>query len=124
VRATLNYVTVEVGPGANGGFYAAKAKGYYRKAGLDVNLRPGKIPVDAVLRGRAELGATVQPAVVLAKQHGTAIAVAGFAGLNVVARGDWLKDTTNKDIADRFVAASAKGWDFCKSHEGASACRP
>jgi ABC-type nitrate/sulfonate/bicarbonate transport system substrate-binding protein len=42
----------------------------------------------------------------------------------VIARGDWLKGRVNKDIAERFVAASAQGWDFCTTHKRASACQP
>lgn len=41
------------------GYYAAIAQGYYREAGLDVQLReaePGHDPVEAVLRGEAEFG--------------------------------------------------------------------
>jgi signal transduction histidine kinase/ABC-type nitrate/sulfonate/bicarbonate transport system substrate-binding protein len=41
------------------GYYAAVAQGYYRDAGLDVELReavPGKDPVQAVLAGEAEFG--------------------------------------------------------------------
>jgi ABC-type nitrate/sulfonate/bicarbonate transport system substrate-binding protein len=121
--ATLNHVTVEVGPGANQGFYAARAQGYYTKAGLDVNLRAGKLPVDAVLRGRAELGATVQPAVAEAKKRSADLVVVGTAGLSVVARGDWLKDKANKDIADRFLAASEQGLAYCTTHKGATACQ-
>ncbi len=41
------------------GYYAAIAKGYYREAGLEVNLieaTPGQDPADAVFAGRAEFG--------------------------------------------------------------------
>lgn len=41
------------------GYYAAVAQGYYREAGLDVELReatPGRDPVEEVLTGRADFG--------------------------------------------------------------------
>lgn len=41
------------------GYYAAKELGYYREAGLDVNIaeaRPGSDPVREVIEGRAEFG--------------------------------------------------------------------
>ncbi|MFH2107107.1 MAG: ABC transporter substrate-binding protein [Chrysiogenia bacterium] len=41
------------------GYYAAKEKGYYRDAGLDVEIipsQPGADPVQSVLQGRAEFG--------------------------------------------------------------------
>ena len=41
------------------GYYAAKEKGYYRDAGLDVEIipsQPGSDPVQRVLQGRAEFG--------------------------------------------------------------------
>ena len=41
------------------GYYAAKAKGYYRQVGLDVTIRPGaqgRDPVSEVLAGRATYG--------------------------------------------------------------------
>lgn len=34
----------------------------------------------------------------------------------IYARGDWLKDSANQDIAKRFLAASFKGWAFCRDH--------
>jgi len=34
----------------------------------------------------------------------------------IYARGDWLQDTANQDIAKRFLAASFKGWAYCRDH--------
>ena len=34
----------------------------------------------------------------------------------IYARGDWLSDTANQDIAKRFLAASYKGWAFCRDN--------
>ena len=31
-------------------------------------------------------------------------------------QGDWLKDSANVDIAKRFVAATLKGWAYCRDH--------
>ena len=76
------------------GYYAAIAQGYYREAGLDVELIeavPGKNPVDAVFAGKAEFGvgnsdlllsrAEGKPAVVLAAifQHSPLALVARVA---------------------------------------------
>ncbi|HWA09711.1 MAG TPA: ABC transporter substrate-binding protein [Opitutaceae bacterium] len=73
------------------GYYAAVAQGYYREAGLDVELReavPGKDPVKAVLAGEADFGvgtselvllrAAGQPVVVLAAifQHSPLVLLA------------------------------------------------
>jgi NitT/TauT family transport system substrate-binding protein len=37
----------------------------------------------------------------------------------VFAQGDWLKDAKNQDIAKRFLAASFKGWVYCRDHQKA-----
>jgi NitT/TauT family transport system substrate-binding protein len=34
----------------------------------------------------------------------------------IFAQGDWLKDAKNVDVAKRFVAASLKGWAYCRDH--------
>jgi NitT/TauT family transport system substrate-binding protein len=34
----------------------------------------------------------------------------------IFARGDWLSDAGNVDIAKRFLAASLKGWAWCRDH--------
>lgn len=50
------------------GYYAAIEQGYYREAGLEVELReaePGKDPVEAVLRGEAEFGVGTSELVLL-----------------------------------------------------------
>lgn len=35
------------------------------------------------------------------------------------ARGDWLADAANRDIATRFLAATFKGWAYCRDHMAA-----
>jgi len=35
----------------------------------------------------------------------------------VFAQGAWLKDTKNQDVAKRFLAASFKGWAYCRDHQ-------
>ena len=35
----------------------------------------------------------------------------------VFAQGAWLKDTKNQDVAKRFLAASFKGWVYCRDHQ-------
>jgi NitT/TauT family transport system substrate-binding protein len=34
----------------------------------------------------------------------------------IFARGDWLEDPKNKDIAARFLRASFKGWEYCRDN--------
>ncbi len=34
----------------------------------------------------------------------------------IFVRGDWLKDQSNKSVAKRFLAASFKGWIYCRDH--------
>ncbi|MEO8469185.1 MAG: ABC transporter substrate-binding protein [Chloroflexota bacterium] len=34
----------------------------------------------------------------------------------IFARGSWLKEGTNRDVAVRFVRASVKGWIYCRDH--------
>ena len=34
----------------------------------------------------------------------------------IFVRGDWLKDQGNKSVAKRFLAASFKGWIYCRDH--------
>ncbi len=31
-------------------------------------------------------------------------------------RGDWIKDSHNQDVAKRFLAATFKGWAYCRDH--------
>ena len=35
----------------------------------------------------------------------------------IFAQGSWLKDTKNQDVAKRFLAASFKGWVYCRDHQ-------
>ncbi len=37
----------------------------------------------------------------------------------IFAQGDWLKDTKNQDVARRFLAASFKGWVYCRDNQKA-----
>jgi len=37
----------------------------------------------------------------------------------IFAQGSWLKDAKNQDIAKRFIAASLKGWVFCRDNQKA-----
>ena len=34
----------------------------------------------------------------------------------IYARGDWLSDATNQDVAVRFLAATLKGWAYCRDN--------
>lgn len=55
------------------GYYAAKAKGYYRQAGLDVNIKPGGpdiIPEQVVASGQAEFGIDWLPSLMSSRDKG------------------------------------------------------
>ncbi len=76
------------------GYYAAIEKGYYRKAGLDVELieaQPDVNPVDAVVKGNAEFGVGTS-SLVLERAHGKPIVVLGViyqhSPLMILARSD------------------------------------
>ncbi|MES2696725.1 MAG: ABC transporter substrate-binding protein, partial [Verrucomicrobiota bacterium] len=59
------------------GYYAAAAKGYYKEAGLEVEMReamPGKDPVEEVLAGRAQFGVGTSELVLL-RAHGKPVVV-------------------------------------------------
>jgi NitT/TauT family transport system substrate-binding protein len=34
----------------------------------------------------------------------------------IFVRGDWIKDKKNQDLAVKFIAASLKGWIYCRDH--------
>jgi NitT/TauT family transport system substrate-binding protein len=56
------------------GFYAAKAKGYYTAAGLDVNLKPGGpdiTPEQVVASGQAEFGIDWLPSLLSSRDKGS-----------------------------------------------------
>src|SRR5256885_9873130 len=56
------------------GYYAAEAKGFYKKAGLDVNIRvggPDIIPEQVVAGGQAQLGVDWLPSLMSARDQGT-----------------------------------------------------
>ena len=60
----------------NGGYYCALAEGYYRKAGLDVNIIPAvlKSTVEpAVALGKVEFGLSTTDRVLMARNHGVPI---------------------------------------------------
>jgi NitT/TauT family transport system substrate-binding protein len=55
------------------GFYAAKAKGFYKQAGLDVNIKvggPDIIPEQVVLGGQAEFGINWLPSLLSTREQG------------------------------------------------------
>src|SRR5438067_3220375 len=56
------------------GYYAAAAKGYYKQAGLDVNIKvggPDIIPEQVVAGGQAQFGLDWLPSLMSARDHGT-----------------------------------------------------
>lgn len=59
------------------GYYAAVAQGYYREAGLDVEIReavPGEDPLPEVMAGKAQFGVGTSN-VILARAHGEPVVV-------------------------------------------------
>jgi NitT/TauT family transport system substrate-binding protein len=69
VTLQLKWVT----QGQFAGYYAAKAKGYYDQAGLDVTIRPGGpdiIPEQVVLGGQAQFGIDWLPSLLATRDKG------------------------------------------------------
>ena len=112
------------------GYYAADAKGYYKKAGLDVKIRvggPDIIPEQVVAGGQAELGLDWLPSLMSARDQGTKLvniaqvfARSGMteitwksSGINTIAKmrgkkvGNWL----GGNEFELFAALSRAGMD-------------
>src|SRR5437762_508348 len=112
------------------GYYAAVAKGYYRQAGLDVNIKvggPDIIPEQVVAGGQAEFGLDWLPSLMSARDQGTKLiniaqvfARSGMteitwkdSGINTVAKmkgkkvGNWL----GGNEFELFAALSRAGMD-------------
>lgn len=90
------------------GYYAAVAKGYYREAGLAVEIREadqGQDPIRAVLDGRAEFGVGTTDLLLLREQGEPVVALAVIfqhSPLALLARRDADIDTLH-DLAGRRV---------------------
>src|SRR5207249_1938358 len=84
------------------GYYAAKAKGYYDKAGLDVNLKvggPDIIPEQVVAGGGAEFGLDWLPSLLSARDKGTKLVnIAQVFGRSGMTQLTW-KDSGINTIA-------------------------
>jgi NitT/TauT family transport system substrate-binding protein len=112
------------------GYYAAQAKGYYKKAGLDVNIRvggPDIIPEQVVAGGQAQLGLDWLPSLMSARDQGTKLVNVAqvftrsgmteitwkSSGINTVAKmknkkvGNWL----GGNEFELFAALSRAGMD-------------
>jgi NitT/TauT family transport system substrate-binding protein len=112
------------------GYYAAAAKGYYKQAGLDVNIKvggPDIIPEQVVAGGQAEFGLDWLPSLMSARDQGTKLiniaqvfARSGMteitwkdSGINTVAKmkgkkvGNWL----GGNEFELFAALSRAGMD-------------
>src|SRR6266545_4033505 len=151
------------------GYYAAKAKGYYGQAGLDVKIKvggPDIIPEQVVAGGQAEFGLDWLPSLLSARDKGTKLVNIGQvftrsgmtqltwkdSGINTIAKmrgkkvGNWLGgnefelfaaltragmdpsknkgvtmekwigDKSHQATAKKFLAASFKGWIWCRDH--------
>jgi NitT/TauT family transport system substrate-binding protein len=100
------------------GYYAAKAKGYYDKAGLDVTLKvggPDIIPEQVVAGGQAEFGLDWVPSLLSARDKGTKlIDIAQVFARSGMTQITW-KDTGINSIAkmkDKKVANWLGGNEF------------
>jgi NitT/TauT family transport system substrate-binding protein len=112
------------------GYYAAAAKGYYKQAGLDVNIKvggPDIIPEQVVAGGQAEFGLDWLPSLMSARDQGTKLiniaqvfARSGMteitwkdSGINTIGKmkdkkvGNWL----NGNEFELFAALSRAGMD-------------
>jgi NitT/TauT family transport system substrate-binding protein len=112
------------------GYYAAAAKGYYKQAGLDVNIKvggPDIIPEQVVAGGQAQFGLDWLPSLMSARDHGTNLiniaqvfARSGMteitwkdSGINTIAKmkgkkvGNWL----GGNEFELFAALSRAGMD-------------
>lgn len=84
------------------GFYAAKAKGYYREAGLDVNIvehNTGNRAIDSVLEGSAQYGVD-GPTLLLARGKGKPVVALGVifqhsAGIMIVKQNSLTQNIRN-----------------------------
>ena len=112
------------------GYYAAIEQGYYRKAGLDVELmeaQPGVNPVDTVLKGDAEFGVGTS-SILLERAKGKPVVVLGVvfqhSPLILISRNDTgindIHDLVGKPImideqgADIYAYFNAEGIDSSK----------
>jgi signal transduction histidine kinase/ABC-type nitrate/sulfonate/bicarbonate transport system substrate-binding protein len=112
------------------GYYAAIQQGYYRKAGLDVELleaTPGVDPVDVVLQGKAEFGVGTS-GLVLQRAKGKPVVVLGVvyqhSPLILISKNDTgisdIHDLVGKPImvdeqgADIYAYFNAEGVDSAK----------
>jgi len=112
------------------GYYAAIEQGYYRKAGLDVELieaQPDMNPVNAVLDGKAEFGVGTS-SLLLERAHGKPVVVLGVvyqhSPLILISRNDTgisdIHDLVGKPImidaqgADIYAYFNAEGVDSSK----------
>ena len=100
------------------GYYAAKAKGYYDQAGLDVRLKvggPDIIPEQVVAGGGAEFGLDWLPSLLSARDKGTKLVnIAQVFGRSGMTQLTW-KDSGIKTIAqmkDKKVANWLGGNEF------------
>ena len=100
------------------GYYAAQAKGYYKKAGLDVNIRvggPDIIPEQVVAGGQAQLGLDWLPSLMSARDQGTKLVnIAQVFARSGMTQLTW-KDSGIKTVAqmkDKKVANWLGGNEF------------
>src|SRR5436853_6627074 len=75
-RAKTDKITLQskwVAQAQFAGYYAAKAKGYYKQMGLDVNIKPGGpdiIPETVVAGGQAQFGLDWLPSLMSSRDKG------------------------------------------------------
>ncbi|WP_426415839.1 ABC transporter substrate-binding protein [Aestuariirhabdus sp. LZHN29] len=112
------------------GYYAAIENGYYRAAGLDVNVvqaQEGEDPIQAVIDGKAEFGVGTSDLLLL-RQRGEPVVVLGVvfqhSPLGLLARGDGSVRNVH-DLADKPLMIEANSAELFAylSSEGISSSR-
>src|SRR5439155_1206392 len=115
------------------GYYAAAAKGYYKDAGLEVEIKlggPDIVPQQVVASDGAEFGIAWVPKMLASREAGADLVniaqvfqrsgtlEVSFKEKNITAPEQWKgKKSGNEDIATRFLQASFKGWVFCRDSQ-------
>lgn len=106
----------------HGGLYAAKEKGYYEEAGLDMTITPGGPQVSAtqiVASGKAQFGMAQADEILLARQNGIPLVVV-FASFQTNPQGIMVHNNQNiasaADLNGRqvYVNSGAVYWEFLK----------
>jgi NitT/TauT family transport system substrate-binding protein len=118
----LTKVTLQLPSAADAqfaGYYQAKAKGFYKAAGLDVTIKPGSpsiLPEQAVAHGQAQFGVDWLSNLMLARARGMAlVSIAQVFGRSGVSLLTW-KDTGLNTVA-KLHGKKVSNWLFGKQFD-------